>query len=77
MWYNYNQKLAFGGIMAIYERTGQSVIWHRYISKSAGKNLPTPEDILRAARREFPGCCLDDLELISCGEDILLEKKYV
>lgn len=63
--------------MAIYERTGRSVIWHRHISNSSAKNFPTPEDILIAARREFPDCRLDDLELISCGEDILLEKKPI
>lgn len=59
-------------IMATYEKSGSAIVWQR---KGADGNLPTLEEILEAACREFPGCYPADLELIPCGECILLEKR--
>jgi len=64
--------------MASYERSGRAIIWHRRNpANDLGENIPTIEDILEAARQEFPGCCLANLQLISCGEDILMEEKMI
>lgn len=61
-------------IMATYEKSGAAIVWQR---KGADRNLPTLEEILEAARREFPDCRLIDLELLPCGECVLLEKRMI
>ena len=62
--------------MTTYRRSGRAVVWHRMSSvPGSGDNIPTIEDILEAAHREFPNCCLADLQIISCGDSILMEEK--
>lgn len=64
--------------MATYERSGQAVIWHRKRTiKIEDRNIPNMEEILKAAYEEFPDCCLAGLEIIACGDDVLLEVRPV
>ncbi len=59
--------------MATYHISGRAVVWNKTVHSGLTENIPTLQEIISAATKEFPGWPLTELEVIPCGDSIILQ----